>query len=984
MIKNPPTPRVFAGRRPLALWCAVALACCVTAARATVIINDTWIDGNRNDPARPVYSENGTDADADGNLESAWFNTDNSATSMVIVPGVGANQILRTTNGSSSSSWTTYFTPSNSTPLTLTSVGDSIKVTWVFTPTGVGVANTSQNLRVAVVDTPDANRIGTNGSPGTAAYLGYAMFMNMGTPTLGGAAFQLKERTSPGTPASFLSTSGDWTTVASGGPTSGEGYLDGSNYTFVIQFTLQSGGALQIISTMTGANIGGVGQLSVTNVDATPNSLTFDTFGIRPSSAAGTAVQFDTSLFKVERFTGGCVPTLFNVTGTTNICPGNTAPVGLSGSEVNVAYQLRLAGSPVGAPVAGTGSPLSFGLQGAGTYTVNASNTTITCEGLMNGSAVIAEYASPVVTTNPAPVDATNVVGGTRSFSVTATGSSLAYQWRKDGINLVNGGNISGATSATLILSALTTNSAGAYDVVVSNTICGTTATSLSANLTILTAAGDLFRSVTSGDWSDVNVWEQSTNQGGSYFTPAIDIPSNLSSNVLVQAGHTVTLTSDQTVRKAVIQAGATLEFQTGGLTINDGASAVDVDVLGTIQMNAGGGALNVGSAVLRFGNGGVFNWNRTTAPAVPTATWQDGSTCRISATASSTATATGLSGQSFYDLVYDTSPNGQSARCRLDIQGTNTTVRRDFSITIPDTASASVTINNSTGGILTVGRDVTFTTGASDTSTKVLLNNAAGNSYTLKVGRNFTVTGNIDGFGSSSTVIEFTGAGTHTLSLPVQPNLITSSSMNWLVDSGATVQLGSQIDGFSSFTNNGTLNFGVNQIIRGTTLAFNAGGVVNAHGTNYIATNVNTLVAGGTINLGTLPALALGDTFQFINAATYTGTFGTLLPATPDVTHVWDVSQLNTAATLTVANPGVGPATNPTNIVSSFSGGNLTLSWPTDHIGWTLQTQTNSRSVGLTPATNTWFNVSGSTTTNSVVFPVSQATPTVFFRLKL
>jgi len=39
---------------------------------------------------------------------------------------------------------------------------------------------------------------------------------------------------------------------------------------------------------------------------------------------------------------------------------------------------------------------------------------------------------------------------------------------------------------------------------------------------------------------------------------------------------------------------------------------------------------------------------------------------------------------------------------------------------------------------------------------------------------------------------------------------------------------------------------------------------------------------------------------------------------------------------------------------------------------------------VGLTPATNTWFNVSGSTTTNSMAFPVSPATPTVFFRLKL
>ena len=66
------------------------------------------------------------------------------------------------------------------------------------------------------------------------------------------------------------------------------------------------------------------------------------------------------------------------------------------------------------------------------------------------------------------------------------------------------------------------------------------------------------------------------------------------------------------------------------------------------------------------------------------------------------------------------------------------------------------------------------------------------------------------------------------------------------------------------------------------------------------------------------------------------------------------------------------------------MGGRDAALSWPTDHIGWTLQTQTNSRSVGLVPATNAWFNVSGSTTTNQVIIPISPAEPTVFYRLKL
>jgi autotransporter-associated beta strand protein len=68
-----------------------------------------------------------------------------------------------------------------------------------------------------------------------------------------------------------------------------------------------------------------------------------------------------------------------------------------------------------------------------------------------------------------------------------------------------------------------------------------------------------------------------------------------------------------------------------------------------------------------------------------------------------------------------------------------------------------------------------------------------------------------------------------------------------------------------------------------------------------------------------------------------------------------------------------------PTNITSAFDGANLTLSWPADHIGWRLQSQTNSLSVGLD--TN-WADVTGSTTTNQVIIPVNSANGSVFFRM--
>jgi hypothetical protein len=60
-------------------------------------------------------------------------------------------------------------------------------------------------------------------------------------------------------------------------------------------------------------------------------------------------------------------------------------------------------------------------------------------------------------------------------------------------------------------------------------------------------------------------------------------------------------------------------------------------------------------------------------------------------------------------------------------------------------------------------------------------------------------------------------------------------------------------------------------------------------------------------------------------------------------------------------------------------SGGNLTLSWPSDHTGWRLQVQTNTVSTGLK---NNWYDVSNSTTTNQMTFSLDQANGCVFYRL--
>jgi hypothetical protein len=81
---------------------------------------------------------------------------------------------------------------------------------------------------------------------------------------------------------------------------------------------------------------------------------------------------------------------------------------------------------------------------------------------------------------------------------------------------------------------------------------------------------------------------------------------------------------------------------------------------------------------------------------------------------------------------------------------------------------------------------------------------------------------------------------------------------------------------------------------------------------------------------------------------------------------------------TLTVVNPINGQSTN---IVATATNNNLYLTWPADHMGWTLQGQTNASPAGL--GTN-WVDVTGSTSTNQIVIPVNPTNGSVFYRMIL
>jgi pectate lyase len=430
--------------------------------RAAFVVHDTWQDGTRTDPAAPTYSENGFDSDQDGDIESAWYVSTGS--SLSVTPGH-----FVTTIGTGSLSWTTYFTPEAS-PITLSSAGDSIRVTWVFTPNGVSSASTtSSGVRLALADSPSSARLASDTSPPKSTYAGYGMFMNMAT-TFGATPFNLVDRATPGTSDDLLASAGAWTTVASSGTSGHTGYASGTQYTFVMTLTRNASSGLDIVATMTGGNLNGTGGLTNSFTDSTPNTFTFDTFGLRPGKASDSATSFDTTLFSAEFIPGATPPSIDLDPQPQSALVGDDVLFKVQASgTAPLAYQWYFnTNTPI---LNGTNSILSLTnvqLSDGGYYSVVVTNSYLPPATSAPALLTVTTPIAPSITTQPQ--DQTNISpGGTASFNVIAGGSEpFSYQWYFNGTNV-----LTNATDATLTLNNVQAANAGLYSVTISNVAGG-------------------------------------------------------------------------------------------------------------------------------------------------------------------------------------------------------------------------------------------------------------------------------------------------------------------------------------------------------------------------------------------------------------------------------------------------------------------------------------------------------------------------------
>jgi predicted secreted protein len=214
-----------------------------------------------------------------------------------------------------------------------------------------------------------------------------------------------------------------------------------------------------------GSNIAGAtsSTFSIPSVSAGDAGM----YTVEVSGVCGAAVTSAPAVLSVNQ-----APALTSQPANEQVCAGGNAsfPVGVSNAT---SYQWQVNSGSGFVNVANNAI-----YSGATTATLNVTGATAGMDGYQY-RAVITGACAPIVTSNvvtfkvstspvitAGPAGATKCVGELVAFAVTATGTDLSYQWKK------NGSNIAGATSSTFSIPSVSAGDAGTYTVEV-GAACG-------------------------------------------------------------------------------------------------------------------------------------------------------------------------------------------------------------------------------------------------------------------------------------------------------------------------------------------------------------------------------------------------------------------------------------------------------------------------------------------------------------------------------
>jgi len=236
---------------------------------------------------------------------------------------------------------------------------------------------------------------------------------------------------------------------------------------------------------------------------ALPGSGSSLTFGLQTAAGAYTVVAANTTTGCTNTMPGSAlvvinaVPNAYTVTGGGNYCAGGAGVhVGLSGSNSGINYTLSNSSTSV-ITLPGTGGPIDFGFETAGTYTVLATNSVTGCTSNMTGSVTITvnSVVTPLVTISTGSASDTVCSGSIILFTANTVngGSSPTYQWTVNGIASGSGSTYSYVPSNGDVIGVSVTSSATcALPMTVSSSRTITVNTSASPGVTATANPGNI------------------------------------------------------------------------------------------------------------------------------------------------------------------------------------------------------------------------------------------------------------------------------------------------------------------------------------------------------------------------------------------------------------------------------------------------------------------------------------------------------------
>jgi hypothetical protein len=620
----------------------------------------------------------------------------------------------------------------------------------------------------------------------------------------------------------------------------------------VDELTVNSGGTLTINASQTLTIANGTGTDCIVN-GTISNAGTITTTG---------TLDFGSTGLYVHNQNGGTVPaatwnasSICKITGVTSSFPSGIT---------NTGAQTNMFGSFIW-DCPNQNSQMNFA-SGASTWTSFILEGNLTVNNTGSSELIIGGDASSY--------SRTFTVKGNFELTNTGTNANLTLTEYDDNITIAVNGNVL-ISSGTLNLSSYTISAGGPGNIDVKGNFTHTGGTITETGLSTTS------KIVING-------------------TTAQTIESTGRSNTILFSINQTTATGT-----CSIASGKTFVNSSGNFTVTDNAStSSDFTINGTFR-NSAGTITFVGTT---FSNTGVYEHNTGNGGAVPTATWNAASLCKITSTG--TSLPTGL-GQNFGNFEW---ANSTHSAGNIQMSAVMTSIQGSFTLSNTGTGSLRYNAGTPASPTFSIGGDFIISAGTFDIS-------SAGSTPTINISGNFSQSGGtITESGSGSGTISFvksSGGQTFTQSAGT-----ISNSINWNVGNGTstnTVQLGSNVNlgsGTGTFTvlGNATFDAGTYILSGSAASTLNSGATLvtaNSSGVNGSITlsGTRTYNAAANYTFNGASAQVTGAAVTAANNLTLNNSAGLTLSAGSSVT-----------GTLTLTNGKLTLSLNDLTLGSSAS----------------------------------------------------------------